>query len=229
MSVYTDPRIGTELAGYRIEGLVGRGGMGVVYRAMQKRLERQVALKVLAPELAHDTGFRERFERESHLAASIDHPNIIPIYEAGEAEGVLFIAMRYVEGIDLKARLERDQRLGPDFTLNMLGQVAAALDTAHAKGLIHRDIKPGNIVIASGIDAHGSDHVYLTDFGIAKHAASRAGLTRTGHFVGTLDYAAPEQIEGRTLDGRTDVYALGCVLYQCLTGKLPFERDSEVA
>jgi serine/threonine-protein kinase len=222
-----DPRIGTELAGFRIEALIGRGGMGVVYRAEQLRYGRKVALKVLAPELAADAGFRERFEQEWQTAARLEHPNIVPIYEAGEADGVLYIAMRYVEGIDLNTLLAREGRLEPGRALAIIAQVGLALDAAHAQGLVHRDVKPGNILIAGG--SGEGDHVYLTDFGVAKQTKTRSGLTKTGLFVGTIDYAAPEQIEGKPLDGRTDVYALGCVLYQCLTGALPYEKDSEVA
>jgi serine/threonine-protein kinase len=223
-----DPRIGTELAGFRIESVIGRGGMGVVYLAEQLRYGRKVALKVLAPELTADAMFRERFEQEWRTAARIEHPNIVPIYEAGEADGVLYIAMRYVQGIDLGALLATERQLDADRSLALLGQVAAALDAAHAQGLVHRDVKPANILIASGAGAEG-DHAYLADFGVAKQAHTRSGLTQTGVFVGTVDYAAPEQIEGRSVDGRADVYALGCVLYQCLSGFRPFEKDSEVA
>jgi serine/threonine-protein kinase len=223
-----DPRIGTELAGFRIEALVGRGGMGVVYRAEQLRYGRKIALKVLAPELAADEGFRDRFEQEWQTAARLEHPNIVPVYEAGEADGVLYIAMRYVEGIDLNALLGREGRLDPARALGIVGQVGVALDAAHARGLVHRDVKPGNILLSSGSGLEG-DHVYLTDFGVAKQTSTRSGLTKTGLFIGTVDYAAPEQIEGKPLDGRADVYALGCVLYQCLTGALPYEKESEVA
>jgi Protein kinase domain/WD40-like Beta Propeller Repeat len=223
-----DPRIGTEIAGFRIESLIGRGGMGVVYKAEQLRYGRRVALKILAPELVHDQSFRERFELEWQTVAKLEHPNIVPVYEAGEAEGALYIAMRYVDGIDLNALLAREGRLEPERAISIVGQVGSALDAAHLQGLVHRDVKPGNILVASGQGVEG-EHVYLTDFGVAKQAKTRSGLTRTGLFVGTVDYAAPEQIEGKPLDGRTDVYALGCVLYQCLTGALPYEKDSEVA
>jgi tRNA A-37 threonylcarbamoyl transferase component Bud32 len=221
-------RIGTTIAGYRIESLLGRGGMSVVYLAEHMRLGRKVALKVLAPALARDDAFRERFIYESQRAAELDHPNVISIYDAGEveggdADGLLYIAMRYVRGADLRSILQEEGPLSVGRTLFMLEQVASALDAAHDRDLIHRDVKPSNILVAQP-----SDHVYLTDFGIVKHTTSR-GLTRTGIFVGTADYAAPEQIEGRPLDGRTDVYALGCVLYECLTGKPPFDREAEVA
>jgi serine/threonine-protein kinase len=228
MTTPDDPRIGTELAGCRIEALIGRGGMGVVYRAEQVRYGRKVALKVLAPELAADEGFRNRFEQEWRTAARLEHPHIVPIYEAGEADGVLYIAMRYVEGIDLTALLASAGRLDPRRALGIVGQVGVALDAAHAQGLVHRDVKPANILLASGSGLEG-DHVYLTDFGVAKQTSTPGGLTKTGLFIGTIDYAAPEQIEGKPLDGRADVYALGCVLYQCLTGALPYEKDSEVA
>jgi serine/threonine-protein kinase len=221
-----DLRVGTELAGFRIESVVGRGGMGVVYCAEQLRYGRKVALKVLAPRLTEDAKFRERFEQEWRTAARVEHPNIVPIYEAGEADGVLYIAMRYVEGIDLGALLATEGRLEPDRALGLLGQVAAALDAAHAQGLVHRDVKPANILVAAGADG---DHAYLADFGVAKQAHTRSGLTQTGVFVGTVDYSAPEQIEGKAVDGRADVYALGCVFYQCLSGFRPFEKDSEVA
>jgi serine/threonine-protein kinase len=224
-----DPRIGTEIAGFRIEALVGRGGMGVVYRAEQLRLGRKVALKLLAPELSEDEAFRDRFTREWHVAAQIDHPNIVPIYEAGEAEGVLYIAMRYVDGADLRAVLRQAGRLTPDRALAILAPVASALDAAHSRDLVHRDVKPGNILIASGIGPEEHDHVYLSDFGVAKQVRTASGLTRTGVMVGTLEYAAPEQIQGKDLDGRADQYSLACVLYHCLTGAVPFEKDSDVA
>ncbi len=221
-------RIGAVLAGYRVESLLGRGGMSVVYLAEHVSLGRKVALKVLASPLAYDPSFRERFMRESQRAAGLDHPNVIPIYDAGEidggdADGLLYIAMRYVDGPDLRSLLRRDGRLGVGRTLYMLEQVASALDAAHDNQLIHRDVKPSNILIAEP-----SEHVYLTDFGVAKQTTA-PDLTRTGIFVGTIEYAAPEQIEGLTLDRRTDVYALGCVLYECLAGRPPFERDAEVA
>ncbi|MDX6536349.1 MAG: hypothetical protein QOD37_690, partial [Gaiellales bacterium] len=215
-------RIGTEIAGYRIESLLGRGGMSVVYLAEHVRLGRKVAIKLLAPMLSADETYRDRFQRESQRAAELDHPNVVPIYDAGEADGQLFIAMRYVEGCDLKALINREGQLGIGRTLFILEQAADGLDAAHQHDLIHRDVKPANILIAEP-----SEHVFLTDFGVVKHTASK-GLTRTGFFIGTVDYAAPEQIEGLPVDARTDVYALGCVLYECLVGKAPFDRDAEI-
>jgi serine/threonine protein kinase len=185
--VSDDPRIGTEIAGYRVERMIGRGGMSVVYLAEQLRLGRKAALKILAPELSEDQGFRERFVRESRLAASIDHPNIIPIYDAGEAEGVLFIAMRYVDGIDLRQYLREFGPLSPGKAVSVTAQVASALDAAHARGLVHRDVKPGNVLMASGTDTETSDHIYLADFGLTKRALSVSGMTATGQFVGTID------------------------------------------
>jgi Protein kinase domain len=225
----SDQRIGTELAGYRIESLLGRGGMSVVYLAEDLRLKRKTALKILAPELSMDESFRERFIAESELAAGLDHPNVIPIFEAGDAQGVLFIAMRYVKSTDLKALLKREGRLEPDRALSIVGQAASALDAAHAQGLVHRDVKPANILVAEGQGAGGTDHVYLADFGLTKRARQRTGLTRTGQFVGTVDYVAPEQIEGKEIDGRTDEYALACVLFECLTGQSPYPKDDETA
>jgi len=225
------PTPGSELAGYRIEALLGRGGMAIVYLAEHLRLGRKVALKLLAPELAGDEQFQQRFVRESQLAAAIDHPNIIPIYDAGEANGLLYIAMRYVAGTDLRARLKQAGRLDPDRIVVILGQVAGALDAAHAHGLVHRDVKPANILLGPGPGAGPDDpeHVYLSDFGLTKRSASASGLTATGLFVGTLDYAAPEQIEGKPVDGRTDGYALGCVLFECLTGLPPYRYDEDRA
>ena len=223
------PNIGSEFAGYRIEGLVGRGGMSTVYRAQHLRLERTVALKLLMPELSRDESFRERFTRESRLAASLDHPNVIPIYEAGDENGVFYIAMRFVGGSTLKAVLEQEGPQSAIRTTSIMSQVASALHAAHEeKGLVHRDVKPANILVVPGHGPEGGDHVYLSDFGIAKQRAA-GGLTKTGMFVGTADYAAPEQIEGRELDRRADVYALGCVLYETLTGEPTYEKDSEVA
>jgi serine/threonine-protein kinase len=223
------PQVGSEFAGYRLEGLIGHGGMSIVYRAQHLRLERTVALKLLMPELSQDESFRERFMRESRLAAALDHPNVIPIYEAGDADGVFYIAMRYVGGSTLKAVLDSEGPLSPDRTASIMSQVASALHAAHEeKGLVHRDVKPANILVVPGHGHEGGDHVYLSDFGIAKQRAA-GGLTKTGMFVGTADYAAPEQIEGRELDRRADVYALGCVLYECLTDAPTYEKDSEVA
>ena len=222
MSTGDNTRIGTEIAGYRIESLLGRGGMSVVYLAEHVRLGRKVALKLLAPMLSDDESFRERFQRESRRAAELDHPNVVPIFDAGEADGQLFIAMRYIEGCDLKTLIRREGPLGVGRTLFILEQAADGLDAAHERNLIHRDVKPANILIAEP-----SEQVYLTDFGVVKHTASQ-GLTRTGFFIGTVDYAAPEQIEGLPVDARTDVYALGCVLYECLVGQgtvRPRRRD----
>jgi DNA-binding beta-propeller fold protein YncE len=216
---------GTVVAGYRIEEVAGRGSMGVVYRATQLVLQRPVALKLIATESAHDASFRERFKRESQLAASIDHPNVIPIYEAGEVDGSLFLAMRFVEGTDLGALISAAGTLEPAHAVRIVAQVAAGLSAAHALGLVHRDVKPANILIAAGED----EHVYLADFGLTKHASSAASLTQPGMFVGTLDYSAPEVIRGDPADSRADVYALGCVLFHCITGRPPFVRDSDVA
>jgi serine/threonine-protein kinase len=217
---------GTDFGAYRIEGLLGRGGMSEVYRASNPRLGNTIAVKLLTRELANDEIFRERFVRESRLAASLNHPNVIPIFDAGESDGMPYIAMRYVEGSDLEQLLEREGPLSAAATASIVSQIAAALDCAHSQGLIHRDVKPANILLEGNGDA---SHVYLSDFGVAKHGGSRSGLTSTGHFVGTVDYIAPEQIEGKPVSGATDVYSLGCVLYQCLTAEPPFDRDSDVA
>src|SRR4051794_29400892 len=214
---------GTQFGAYRIESVAGQGGMGVVYRATQLGLDRAVGLKVITPAFAHDEEFRARFQRESKLAASIEHPNVIPVYEAGEHDGTLFLAMRFVDGTDLKSLLTREGRLEPLRAARFVGQIAAALDAAHAAGLVHRDVKPANALLAS------QDHVYLTDFGLTKRAASGSAMTKTGQMVGTVDYVAPEQVEGGSVDARTDVYSLACVLYHLLTGRVPFDKPSEMA
>ena len=222
-----DLQPGTEVAGYRIVGTLGRGGMSVVYLAEHDWLQRKVALKVLAPQLAEDERFRERFVRESRLAASLDHPNVIPIYEAGASGGDLFIAMRYVEGTDLRTLLHEGGALEPGRAVAIVRQVAAALDAAHEQGLVHRDVKPGNVLLARQRGSEAGEHVYLSDFGLTKRSASDSGITGTGQFVGTLDYAAPEQFKGGTPDARTDVYSLGCVLFECLTGSPPFTSEND--
>ena len=209
-----------EIPGYRIEHVLGRGGMGVVYLGVQERLNRKVALKVIVPELAADPVFRQRFEQEAEHAASIDHPNVVPIYEANEVNGSLYLAMRFVDGDDLGTILRQTSGLPAASAAAIVSQVAAALDAAHAGGLVHRDIKPANILIEGG---RPDGHVYLTDFGLTKTAEAQASFTHTGRFVGTLDYAAPEQIEGGVTDARTDVYALTCVLWHALTGEPPYE------
>jgi serine/threonine protein kinase/subtilisin-like proprotein convertase family protein len=225
-TVSADLGPGSTFGLYRIESLLGRGGMSVVYLAEDTRLGRRVAIKVLSSELAADDAFRSRFVRESQLAAGLEHPNIVPVYEAGEAEGQLFIAMRYVRGTDLRTLIIREGPFDPERTIALLRPVAAALDAAHRRGLVHRDVKPANILIAND---EGEEHVYLSDFGLSKHTSSRSGLTKTGQFMGTVDYVAPEQIQGHTVDGRTDGYSLACVLFECLTAKVPFAKDSDVA
>jgi tRNA A-37 threonylcarbamoyl transferase component Bud32 len=220
-----DSRIGTELAGYRIEGLLGRGGMSVVYRADDLRLKRNVALKLLAPELAEDERFRERFLRESQLAASLDHPNVVPVYDAGEVEGLLYIAMRYVPGTDMKQLLRLEGALGSDRALALVAQIGNALDAAHERGLVHRDVKPSNVLLTG---RRGEEHCYLADFGLSTSASDRSAVADPGQIVvGTIDYVAPEQI--RDVDGRADVYSLACLLYECLTGDVPFLRPTDVA
>lgn len=222
-----DLQPGTEVGSYRILRTLGRGGMSVVYLAEHDWLQRKVALKVLAPQLADDERFRERFVRESRLAASLDHPNVIPIYEAGASGGDLFIAMRFVEGSDLRTLLHEEGALEPARAIGILRQVAAALDAAHEQGLVHRDVKPANVLLARPRSSEPIEHVYLSDFGLTKRSANDATVTRTGRFMGTLDYAAPEQFKGETLDARTDVYSLGCVLFECLTGRPPFRSDND--
>src|SRR4051812_41738793 len=214
---------GSVFAGHRIEAVAGRGGMGVVYRATQLALDRTVALKVIAPGLLEDQTVRSRFVRESKVAASIDHPNVIPIYYSGEEGGIAYIAMRYVAGDDVRSLVRREGQLTPERAARIVAQLGSALDDAHAAGLVHRDIKPANVLLTA------EDHVYLTDFGLTKHALSVAGSTKPGHWVGTLDYVAPEQIRGERIDARADVYALGCLLFFTLTGVVPFRRDSDEA
>jgi YVTN family beta-propeller protein len=215
-----DPLAGPDVEGYRIEELLGRGGMGEVHRATDLRLGRPVALKLLAPSVATD----ERLLRESRLAAGLDHPNVIPIYEAGEREGRLFIAMRYVAGGDLKALLRREGALDPARAVAIAAQIADALDAAHRRGLVHRDVKPSNVLLD---DRDGREHCYLADFGLTQSASERGPAD--GQFMGTIDYVSPEQIRGEQLDGRADQYGLACLLFECLTGTVPYRRRSDVA
>lgn len=220
------PKKGSTLGNYRIEERIGKGGMGVVYRAVHLGLDREVALKLIAEDLSEDEGFRERFRREARIAASIDDPNVIPVFDAGEVEGHLYVAMRLVDGSDLGSLLKKEGRLKPERAARVVDQVAKALDAAHDRRLVHRDVKPGNVLL----ERKGrGDHVYLTDFGITKGGGGTVGLTRTGDWVGTVDYVAPEQIEGKEIDRRTDVYALGAVLYHSLAGEPPYAKESEVA
>ena len=217
---------GTQLGEYRIEAVIARGGMATVYRATHERLERRVALKVIVPELARDPAFRRRFERESRLAASIEHPHAVPVYEAGEVEDVLYIAMRYIEGTDLRALLASESWLEPGRAARLTSQIAGALDEAHSHGLVHRDVKPANVLLG---DVGGQEWAYLTDFGLAKPVAAGSDLTGSGEWMGTLDYVSPEQIQGGAVDARSDVYSLGCVLFEQVTGRIPYEREEEVA
>ena len=221
---------GSQIVGYRLLEQIGRGGMAVVYRAIDLRLDRTVALKILAPELARDEAFRHRFTRECRAAAAVDHPCIIPVFDAGEASGVLFIAMRYVSGRDVRTLLDREGPLPALRVVNVIEQVASALDAAHARGLVHRDVKPANMLLDSAAGSGQRDHVYLADFGLTKQSQLNSSLTSTGQFLGTLDYIAPEQIEGSKLvDGRADLYSLACAAFEMLCGTPPFQRDQGVA
>jgi len=224
--VDVDRVVGTEVAGYAIEAVRGRGAMGVVYLASQSSPARKVALKLIAPAIADDEGFRSRFLREASAAAAIDHPHVLPVFDAGEADGTLFIAMRLVDGQDLRQLLRELGTLPPKRAASIAGQVAGALDAAHARRLVHRDVKPGNILVAPTGDPEDPDFCYLTDFGVSTWTASTGTLTSAGHLVGTLNYAAPEQIEGTGVDGQADQYSLGCVVFECLTGRAPFAGRS---
>ena len=218
-----DPRLGTVIAGYRIEERIGRGGMGVVYRAEHINLQRRAAVKIIAPDLAESEGFRERFTREARIAAALQHPNIVTVYDAGEVDGLLYLAMQYIQGEDLAAILRADGRLRPYRAIDVCRQVASALDAAHAMGLIHRDVKPANVLIEGR-------NAFLTDFGLTKRLdGTHAQLTRIGDVVGTIHYVAPEQIEGRKVSARSDVYSLGCLFYHCLAGQVPFALETDVA
>ncbi len=223
-----EPMVGTEFAGYRLNAVISRTNMSVVYTAEHPRLGHAIALKVLAPDLATNDRFRERFVSESRMAAGVRHPNVIPIYDAGPCDGLLYIAMQYVAGADLRAILKEHGRLSPDQAVLLLGQAGRGLDAAHRQSLVHRDVKPGNILVERGED-QDPDHVYLSDFGITKRALTHTGLTSTGQFVGTVDYCAPEQIAGGHVDARADIYSLGCVLYECLVGSVPFVKEYEQA
>ncbi len=223
------PLVGDEFAGYRLRAVLGRGGMSTVYQAENPRLGNVIALKVLAPELATDDVFRTRFLEESRIAAAMNHPHVIPIHDMGSTDGLLYIAMRCVSGTDLRQMISKRGRLLPDTAIFLLSQAARALDAAHRRGLVHRDVKPGNLLAERGNDDSDPDHLYLADFGITKPAIGSTGLTATGAFLGTIDYVAPEQIRGLSVLGMADQYSLGCVLYECLTGRVPFEKDLDAA
>src|SRR3954468_20355868 len=216
--------VGSTFADHIIRGVAGRGGMGVVYRAVHLALKREVALKVIASEFSADDEFRRRFQDEATAAASIQHPHVIPIYHAGEEDGLLFVTMRYVEGTDLARLLMTRGRLAPEAAGGVTAQIAAGLDAAHARGLVHRDVKPANVLL-EGTSGEGA--ALLTDFGLTKQLGR--DITQIGQFVGTFDYAAPEQFLGDTVDARTDVYALGCVLYQALSGRVPYPAETDAA
>ena len=213
---------GATFADHIIRGVAGRGGMGVVYRALHVPLKREVALKVITPEASADESFRARFRRELEAAAAIQHPNVIPIHHAGEEDGLLFLTMRYVDGADLARVVAAQTRLEPVRAARLIAQVGAALDAAHASGVVHRDVKPANVMLEGEGEA---EHALLTDFGLTKLLYSDTKVTQTGAVIGTFDYTAPEQLDEREVDARTDVYALGCVLFQALTGRVPYPRD----
>ena len=217
--------IGSTFAGHRIDAVAGRGGMGVVYLATDLTLDRPVALKLIAPGLASDPVFRARFESECKLAAGIDHAHVVQIFHAGEERGLLYVTMRYVPGTDLRTLLTHEGRLAPARAVGLVAQVADALEAAHRRGLVHRDVKPANVLITT---RDGAEHAFLTDFGVSKAGTADTGLTKTGFAVGTADYMAPEQARGAAVDARADIYALGCVLYRALTGAVVYERESDV-
>jgi len=223
------PLVGTDFAGYRLRAVLGRGGMSIVYQAENPRLGNLIALKVLAPELANDQVFRTRFREESQIAASLNHPHVIPIHDFGSAKELLYIAMRYVSGTDLRHLIEKRGWLTPHESVHLLEQAARALDAAHRRGLVHRDVKPGNLLISQGSEDGDPDHVYLADFGITKYVGRRSGLTVAGTVLGTVHYVSPEQIQDLAVLGPADQYSLGCVLYECLTGRAPFEKNSNEA
>ena len=221
----SDVRTGSVLAGYRIHSLVGAGAMATVYLAEDVTGGR-IALKLLAPELGRDERFRVRFLRETEFAASLEHPHIVTTLESGEEDGTLYLAMQYVEGSDLRQLLRNEGPLEPQRALDLVEQIAQALDAAHRTGLVHRDVKPGNVLIAG---EPAAEHAYVCDFGIARHVSSISSLTGDRGFVGTIDYVPPEQIQGGAISGRADVYSLGCILFECLTGARPFDRESELS
>src|SRR3954471_11375703 len=216
--------VGSTFADHIIRGVAGRGGMGVVYRAVHLALKREVALKVIASEFSADEEFRRRFQDEATAAASIAHPHVIPIYHAGEEDRRLYVTMRYVDGTDLARLLLSQGRLGTDEVLRIGAQIAEALEAAHARGLVHRDVKPANVLLEG---TSGEGPVLLTDFGLTKQLGR--DRTQVGQFVGTFDYAAPEQFMGEPVDARTDLYALGCVLYQALSGRVPYPAETDAA
>lgn len=207
---------GSIFAGYEVESVVGLGGLGILYRARQLRLDRPVALKLVEPEVARDPLARERLRREARAVASLDHPNIVPLYEASEQDGTVYIVSRWVEGTELGTLIHSEGALEPRRAARVAAQIGDALELAHEKGLVHRDVKPSNVILTA------EGHVYLTDFGLAKRAETAAGLTAADQMLGTVDYVAPEQIEGSPPDARGDVYSLGCVLYEMLVGEPPF-------
>jgi serine/threonine protein kinase len=207
---------GSTFAGYEVESVVGAGGIGILYRARQVRLDRPVALKLVEPDLARDPVVRERLRREARTVAALEHPNVAPLYEAGEEGGTVYIVTRWVEGADLGTLILRDSPLEPARAARIAAQIAAALEVAHEKGLVHRDVKPSNVIVTH------EDHAYLTDLGLAKRAETAPGLTAVDQMLGTVDYVAPELIEGSEPDARSDIYSLGCVLFEMLTGEAPF-------
>jgi serine/threonine protein kinase len=207
---------GSTFGGYEVESVVGLGGIGILYRARQIRLDRPVALKLVEPTVARDPVIRERLRREARTVASLDHPNVVPLYEAGEEDGTVYIVTRWVEGTELGTLIHDTGPLEPARAARIAAQIADALEIAGEQGLVHRDIKPSNVIVTP------EDHVYLTDFGLAKRAATDPGLTGADQMLGTVDYVAPEQIEGSEPDSRSDMYSLACVLYEMLSGEAPF-------
>ena len=219
----------TTFAGFRIERELGRGGMGTVYLARELELDRDVALKVIREDFADDEEFRERFRAESRTAASIDHPRVVSVFGTGERDGLLYVAMRYVPGPDLQRLLTSRGHLAPERAADLIAQVGEGLDAVHAAGLVHRDVKPANVIVSDDRAGAADADAFLTDFGLARSVAASTGLTATGQLIGSVDYMAPEQIEGRRVDARTDVYALGCVLFQAITGEVPFPEPETSA